>query len=113
MTHKSALRNPHPRMVQYGLESMAGDPVEILHRHLTNNHAATLGAKDMVISRLRELLREAKPHLYAVERRSWCWCADGRPDRGPGDHDTDCKWVADVERVGALRMEIERITSDT
>jgi hypothetical protein len=48
--------NNHPRLVQYGLESMAGDPVEILHRHLTNNHAATLGAKDMVIQHLREAL---------------------------------------------------------
>jgi hypothetical protein len=55
---------------------------------------------------LRNLLKRAKPHLLAVDRKGWCWCdimVPGSP------HKPDCRWIADVERVGALRAEIDEV----
>jgi hypothetical protein len=51
-----------------------------------------------------DLLRRAKPHLYAVDRKGWCNCDITMPD---SPHDPDCKWIADVECVGGLRVEID------
>jgi len=61
---------------------------------------------------LVDLLRRAQPHLFAVDRKGWCWCADNQPDRDPGDHNADCKWIADVKRVGGLRGEIQRVLDE-
>lgn len=56
-----------------------------------------------------DLLKRCQNHLFAGERRAWCWCADNQPGRDPGDHDPDCKWVAQVEKVGGLRREIDKV----
>jgi hypothetical protein len=37
---------------RYGLEGMAGDPVDVLLRHIYANHEAALGAKDGTIASL-------------------------------------------------------------
>lgn len=66
-------------------------------------------AQNPSFGHLLDLLRQAKPHLFAVDRKAWCWCditVPGTP------HDPYCKWVADVEEVGALRVEIDRIIAE-
>lgn len=56
----------HPRLVQYGLVGYGSDPIETLHRHLTGNFAATLGAKDLTIQLLEEKLAAALAHPPSV-----------------------------------------------
>lgn len=48
----------YPILAKYGLETMAGDPLEVLHRHLTNNHAATVGGYRLTLDRLIDRLVE-------------------------------------------------------
>lgn len=64
-------------------------------------------ATEARLAEAERLLKGAMPHLYAVDRKGWCWCADDKPDRDPGDHDPDCKWIAYVERVAGLRVDID------
>ena len=51
---------PHPIMAKYGLESMKGDPLVILERHLVNNHAATVGGWQLTAQRARERMEAAE-----------------------------------------------------
>jgi len=41
---EEAAPTPHPVLAKYGLEGMAGDPLEVLERHLLANAEATIGA---------------------------------------------------------------------
>ena len=45
---------PHPVLAKYGLESMAGDPLEVLDRHLSNNASASIGGWKAVAERWRK-----------------------------------------------------------
>ncbi len=47
-------------LVKYGLEGMAGDPMEILHRHLVNNHAAAIGGWESTARRWQERAEKAE-----------------------------------------------------
>jgi hypothetical protein len=96
---------PHPIMAKYGLETMAGDPLEVLERHLVNNHAAAVGGYISVANALRSQLE-----LVETALRKWVTAEDELPLAGfscdcpVGDDDEMCEhttlahdWMQRVE----------------
>src|SRR3990167_6352770 len=57
-------------LAKYGLESMAGNPAEILDRHLTNNRAATEGFYKLALDTTASQIAVLREALERLERAS-------------------------------------------
>lgn len=93
---------PHPLLVKYGLEGMAGDPIEVLHRHLTNNHAATVGGYKLALERAKERMEAAEGAAPRAEGRT------------PED-DADCERYGCEDRTHPIHraapLDVDRLTA--
>jgi hypothetical protein len=94
---------PHPILVKYGLETMAGDPLEVLERHLVANCEATIGAWKLAATEARHgvpLPSDECPIGVRHPHRPYAGC-DGSPfmslkDAAAYDAATEVdRWVTD------------------
>jgi hypothetical protein len=93
-------------LAKYGLETMAGHPLELLERHLLASHEATAGAKDELVSTVAAqmaALRDAVSVYLELD--------DRLPDQKPDDAPT-AEWDADIAEWQRRREGLQEVLAD-